>query len=99
MSNAVEIGRRIAEETGATLVHPYNDWRVIAGQDEIDLGELLLVRREILDGMAPLKVRPSPNEMPWRYAPGTPSFEDSLVVRNSCVRNKGFPAARSNSKT
>jgi cysteine desulfurase family protein (TIGR01976 family) len=41
---------------------------------------VLYVRREILEGMAPLKVRPSPDEMPWRYAPGTPSFEAQAGV-------------------
>ena len=41
---------------------------------------VLYVRREILEGMAPLKVRPSPEEMPWRYAPGTPSFEAQAGV-------------------
>ena len=28
---------RIVRETGATLVHPYNDWRVIAGQGTVGL--------------------------------------------------------------
>lgn len=41
---------------------------------------VLYVRREILERMTPLKVRPSPNEMPWRYAPGTPSFEAQAGV-------------------
>lgn len=36
---------------------------------------LLFVRRELLERTTPLKVRPSSNEMPWRFAPGTPSFE------------------------
>jgi cysteine desulfurase family protein (TIGR01976 family) len=35
----------------------------------------LYVRREILAGLTPVKVRPSSNDMPWRFAPGTPSFE------------------------
>jgi cysteine desulfurase family protein (TIGR01976 family) len=35
----------------------------------------LYVRRELLAELTPLKVRPSSNEAPWRFAPGTPSFE------------------------
>ena len=35
----------------------------------------LFVRREVLDRLTPLKVRPASNEAPWRFAPGTPSFE------------------------
>ena len=35
----------------------------------------LYVRREFLAELTPLKVRPSSPEMPWRFAPGTPSFE------------------------
>ena len=35
----------------------------------------LYVRRELLAQLAPLKVRPSSDEMPWRFSPGTPSFE------------------------
>ena len=35
----------------------------------------LYVRADLLRTMKPLKVRPSPDEMPWRFAPGTPSFE------------------------
>jgi cysteine desulfurase family protein (TIGR01976 family) len=36
---------------------------------------LLYVRRELADRLRPLKVRPSPNDMPHKHAPGTPSFE------------------------
>ncbi len=32
MASREETAARIVAETGATLVHPYNDWRVIAGQ-------------------------------------------------------------------
>ena len=35
----------------------------------------LYVKRELADRLKPLKVRPSPNQMPWKHAPGTPSFE------------------------
>ena len=35
----------------------------------------LYVRGDLLRTIRPLKVRPSPDEMPWRFAPGTPSFE------------------------
>jgi selenocysteine lyase/cysteine desulfurase len=35
----------------------------------------LYVRRELLAELTPLKVRPASDEMPWRFAPGTPSFE------------------------
>lgn len=27
-----EIAAKVREETGATMIHPYNDWRIIAGQ-------------------------------------------------------------------
>lgn len=37
---------------------------------------LMYLRREFADGLVPpLKVRPSPQTMPHRHAPGTPSFE------------------------
>ncbi|MBS0393084.1 MAG: cysteine desulfurase-like protein [Proteobacteria bacterium] len=39
---------------------------------------LLYVRRELADRLTPLKVRPSPNSMPHKHAPGTPSFEAQL---------------------
>jgi cysteine desulfurase family protein (TIGR01976 family) len=39
---------------------------------------LLYVRRALADRLAPLKVRPSPNQMPYKHAPGTPSFEAQL---------------------
>lgn len=35
----------------------------------------LYIRRELLARLTPLKVRPSSDEMPWRFSPGTPSFE------------------------
>jgi cysteine desulfurase family protein (TIGR01976 family) len=41
---------------------------------------VLFVRREILDGLEPLKVRPAPDDAPWRFAPGTPSFEAQAGV-------------------
>lgn len=41
---------------------------------------VLFVRREIMDSIDPLKVRPSPDEAPWRFAPGTPSFEAQAGV-------------------
>jgi len=36
---------------------------------------LLYVRAALRDRLTPLKVRPSSWDMPWRLAPGTPSFE------------------------
>ena len=39
---------------------------------------LLYVRRELAERLKPLKVRPSPTTMPYRHAPGTPSFEAQL---------------------
>ena len=39
---------------------------------------LLYVRRELADRLEPLKVRPAPDSMPHRHAPGTPSFEAQL---------------------
>jgi len=35
----------------------------------------LFVRAEVLETLTPLKVRPSSNDLPWRFAAGTPSFE------------------------
>jgi cysteine desulfurase family protein (TIGR01976 family) len=39
---------------------------------------LAFVRAELADRLRPLKVRPAPNSMPYRHAPGTPSFEAQL---------------------
>ena len=39
---------------------------------------VLYVRRELADGLEPLKVRPASNAMPTRHEPGTPSFEAQL---------------------
>ncbi len=39
---------------------------------------LLYVRRELAQRLHPLKIRPSPDSMPYRHAPGTPSFEAQL---------------------
>jgi cysteine desulfurase family protein (TIGR01976 family) len=39
---------------------------------------VLYVRRALADRLKPLKVRPSPNTMPYKHAPGTPSFEAQL---------------------
>lgn len=39
---------------------------------------LAYVRTEIAERLRPLKVRPSPDTMPYRHAPGTPSFEAQL---------------------
>jgi cysteine desulfurase family protein (TIGR01976 family) len=39
---------------------------------------LLYVRRALADRLTPLKVRPSPKTMPYKHAPGTPSFEAQL---------------------
>ena len=36
---------------------------------------VLFVRSEVLETLTPLKVRPSTNDLPWRFAAGTPSFE------------------------
>jgi cysteine desulfurase family protein (TIGR01976 family) len=36
---------------------------------------LLYVRRALAERLTPLKVRPAPETMPYRHAPGTPSFE------------------------
>ena len=41
---------------------------------------VLFVRRAVMDGIEPLKVRPAPDEAPWRFAPGTPSFEAQAGV-------------------
>ncbi|MBT8101051.1 MAG: cysteine desulfurase-like protein [Gammaproteobacteria bacterium] len=32
-------------------------------------------RRELLETLVPYKVRPAPDELPWRFEPGTPSIE------------------------
>ena len=39
---------------------------------------LLYVRRDLERRLKPLKIRPAPDEMPYRHAPGTPSFEAQL---------------------
>lgn len=39
---------------------------------------LLYVRRALADRLTPLKVRPAPDTMPYKHAPGTPSFEAQL---------------------
>ena len=39
---------------------------------------LIYVRAELEQRLRPLKVRPSPDTMPFRHAPGTPSFEAQL---------------------
>ena len=39
---------------------------------------LAYIRREVAERLQALKVRPSPNKMPYRLAPGTPSFEAQL---------------------
>ncbi len=39
---------------------------------------LLYVRRALAERLRPLKVRPSPDTMPYKHAPGTPSFEAQL---------------------
>jgi len=39
---------------------------------------LLYIRRALADRLTPLKVRPSPATMPYKHAPGTPSFEAQL---------------------
>ena len=39
---------------------------------------LAYVRTELAERLRPLKVRPSPDTMPYRHAPGTPSFEAQL---------------------
>lgn len=39
---------------------------------------LIYIRRELEQRLRPLKVRPAPNSMPFRHAPGTPSFEAQL---------------------
>ncbi|MDT3382107.1 cysteine desulfurase-like protein [Labrys neptuniae] len=36
---------------------------------------VLYVRADLRDRLVPLKVRPASTDMPWRLAPGTPSFE------------------------
>ncbi|MBD9596908.1 cysteine desulfurase-like protein [Ensifer sp. ENS05] len=36
---------------------------------------ILYIDAGLRDQIRPLKVRPSPDMMPWRFAPGTPSFE------------------------
>jgi cysteine desulfurase family protein (TIGR01976 family) len=39
---------------------------------------LAFIRTELADRLRPLKVRPSPMAMPYKHAPGTPSFEAQL---------------------
>jgi cysteine desulfurase family protein (TIGR01976 family) len=39
---------------------------------------LAFIRAELADRLRPLKVRPSPMTMPYKHAPGTPSFEAQL---------------------
>jgi cysteine desulfurase family protein (TIGR01976 family) len=39
---------------------------------------LLYIRRELSERLRPLKIRPCPDTMPFRHAPGTPSFEAQL---------------------
>ncbi len=39
---------------------------------------LLYMRGALADRLTPLKVRPAPNRMPYKHAPGTPSFEAQL---------------------
>ena len=41
---------------------------------------VLFVREALLDRLTPLKVRPSPDQAPWKYAPGTPAFETQAGV-------------------
>ena len=36
---------------------------------------MLYMKRALSERLVPLKVRPSPNDMPHKHAPGTPSFE------------------------
>jgi cysteine desulfurase family protein (TIGR01976 family) len=44
---------------------------------------LLYVKRDLADRLTPLKVRPSPREMPYKHAPGTPSFEAQAGCRGA----------------
>jgi cysteine desulfurase family protein (TIGR01976 family) len=39
---------------------------------------LLYIRRTLSERLRPLKIRPAPDSMPHRHAPGTPSFEAQL---------------------
>jgi cysteine desulfurase family protein (TIGR01976 family) len=41
---------------------------------------VMFVRQAVLDQLEPLKVRPAPEEQPWRFAPGTPAFEAQAGV-------------------
>jgi cysteine desulfurase family protein (TIGR01976 family) len=41
---------------------------------------VLYVRQALMDRLAPLKVRPSPDQAPWKFALGTPSFEAQAGV-------------------
>ncbi|MBS0295741.1 MAG: cysteine desulfurase-like protein [Proteobacteria bacterium] len=41
---------------------------------------VLWMRGELMDRLTPLKVRPSPQQAPWMWAPGTPSFEAQAGV-------------------
>lgn len=41
---------------------------------------VMFVRQAVLDQLEPLKVRPAPDDQPWRFAPGTPSFEAQAGV-------------------
>jgi cysteine desulfurase family protein (TIGR01976 family) len=44
---------------------------------------LLYIRRALADRLTPLKVRPSPMQMPYKHAPGTPSFEAQAATRGA----------------
>lgn len=61
-----------AARTGCDLLvtSPYKYFGPHAG--------LAFVRAELADRLRPLKVRPAPNAMPYKHAPGTPSFEAQL---------------------
>lgn len=41
---------------------------------------VMFVRQAVLDQLEPLKVRPAPDDQPWRFAPGTPAFEAQAGV-------------------
>lgn len=72
MIDAVQSAAHLALDAhalGADLIatSPYKYFGPHAG--------MLYVKRALSERLVPLKVRPSPNDMPHKHAPGTPSFE------------------------
>jgi cysteine desulfurase family protein (TIGR01976 family) len=57
---------------------------------------ILWARPEILEELSPDKLRPSPDEVPWRWETGTPAFEAiaGLVAAARYLRETGYDAIR-----